>query len=306
MKQGIFYFDGDRTKPLVIFIHGMGMDANMWVQPASARVLGGKYPLSSLLGEMELKNSFHDLREMGYPVLAWSQKRPAGPVSVAVDELSEIVGNYESKSDAGIILVGHSRGGLIARLFSQEHNASVRGIITVGTPHKGSSMAKWAIYVLPITTALKSLMDRNDKEVKSAMHRVLNFLSGDEIKEMLPGSDLLKDLSDKRTPGTRIVSIGGTDPALVKIGKTSLPGILSGIMPEKLLPEEMQDGRGDGFVSAESAVYPGGDEHRNFHAHHAGLIFDREVREYLAGVIESKVPRTCLPSKNKVNFKYVR
>ena len=148
-------------------------------------------------------------------------------------------------------------------------------------------MAKWVIYISPITTALKTLMDRNDQEVKSAMHRVLAFLSGDEIKEMLPGSDLLKSLSDKRMPGIRIVSIGGTDPALVKIGKTSLPGILSVILPEKMLPEEMQEGKGDGFVSAESAVYPGCDEHRNYHAHHAGLIFDRDVREYIVNIVTS-------------------
>jgi pimeloyl-ACP methyl ester carboxylesterase len=284
MKQEIFYFEGDRTKPLVIFIHGMGMDANMWAKPALARVLGGEYPLSVLIEGKELKNSFHDLRSKRYPVLVWSQKRPVGPVCVAVEELSEIVANYESKSGTGIILVGHSRGGLIARLFSQKHSAPVRGIITIGTPHKGSSMAKWAIYVSPITTALKSLTNWNDKEVKSAMHRVLAFLSGDEIKEMLPGSDLLKRLSDKRAPGPRIVSIGGTDPALVKIGKTSLPSILTSIIPEKMLPAEMQEGKGDGFVSAESAVYPDGDEHRNFHVHHAGLIFDREVREYIVHI----------------------
>lgn len=287
MKNEIFYFEGNRAKPLVIFIHGMGMDANMWAKPDHARVLGGKYPLSSLIEGKELITSFHDLSSKRYPVLAWSQKRPVGPACVAVEELSEIVAKYEPKSDVGIILVGHSRGGLIARLFSQEHNATVRGIITIGTPHRGSSMAKWVTYVSPMTTALKTLMDRNDQEVKSAMHRVLAFLSGDEIKEMLPGSDLLKSLSDKRMPGIRIISIGGTNPALVKIGKTSLPGILSVILPEKMLPEEMQEGKGDGFVSAESAVYPGCDEHSNYHAHHAGLIFDRDVKEYIANIVTS-------------------
>jgi hypothetical protein len=43
----------------------------------------------------------------------------------------------------------------------------------------------------------------------------------------------------------------------------------------------MREGKADGFVTAESAVYPGGDEHRDFHVHHAGLIFDRGVREYV-------------------------
>jgi len=118
------------------------------------------------------------------------------------------------------------------------------------------------------------------------MHRVLDFLSGDEIREMLPGSDLLKSLSDNRTRDRHRLN-RRHDPALVKIGKTSLPGILSGIVPEKKLPDEMQEGKGDGLVSAESAVYPGGDEHRNFHAHHAGLIYDRESREYIVDVVTS-------------------
>ena len=112
MKQETFFFGGDRAKPLVIFIHGMGMDANMWVEPVTARVMGGKYPLSVLIEGKELQSSFHDLRAKGYPVLTWSQRRPAGPVGVSVDELSEIIENYNSNSDAGIILVGHGGGGL--------------------------------------------------------------------------------------------------------------------------------------------------------------------------------------------------
>ena len=119
------------------------------------------------------------------------------------------------------------------------------------------------------------------------MYRILTFLSGNGIKEMLPGSHIYKSLSDKRTLGTRIISIGGTNPALMRIGKTSLSSIMSGIMPEKMLPEELQEGKGDVFVSAESAAYPGGDEHQNFYAHHAGLIFDREVRDYIIGVVDT-------------------
>ena len=136
MRQEIFYFEGNRAKPLVIFIHGMGMDADMWVEPTKARVMGGKYPLSILIEGKELQSSFHDLKAKGYSVLTWSQRRPAGPVRVSVDELGEIIGNYNSNSDVGIILVGHSKGGLIARLFLQECYAPVRGMITIGTPVK--------------------------------------------------------------------------------------------------------------------------------------------------------------------------
>jgi pimeloyl-ACP methyl ester carboxylesterase len=287
MKSEIFYADGDREKPLIIFIHGIGMDAAMWAEPALARILGGKYPLSILLDKAEMRTLFHDLKDIGFPVLAWSQKRPAGPAFSAVAELKDLVAAYSLKTSAGIVLIGHSRGGLIARLFLQDSRIPVRGVVTIGTPHRGSSMSKWATSVSPITTIVRSYMDWNNKEVKSALHRVLTFLNSDGIKEMLPGSGFLKSISDERTPGTRIISIGGTDPALIKIGKSSLPSIMSGIMPEIMLPEEMREGKGDGLVSAESAVCPGGDEHRNYHAHHTGLIFNVDVREYIMKVVMS-------------------
>lgn len=286
MKTEAVFLEGKKTKPLVIFIHGMGMDANMWVDPSRARVLGGKYPLSILLGGRELRNSFHDLGERGFPVLTWSQKRPAGPALAALEELRDHVRKHGGLSSAGIILIGHSRGGLIARRYLAESAVPVRAIITVGTPHHGSSMAKWVSYISPLAAALKKIIEAGQKkEVRSALLRVATFLSGSGVKEMLPGSDFLRSLSDELMSGTRTVSIGGTDPSLVKIGATSLPALLAGVIPEKMMPDEMREGRGDGFVSAESAVYPNGDEHRNFHAHHAGLIFDRDVREYIVKVV---------------------
>jgi hypothetical protein len=48
-----------------------------------------------------------------------------------------------------------------------------------------------------------------------------------------------------------------------------------------MIPDELREGKADGFVTAESAIYPGGDEHKDFHVHHAGLIFDRGIREYV-------------------------
>ena len=281
MRSEIFYFEGDHAKPLVIFIHGMGMDAAMWVQPALARVLGGKYPLSILLGDAEMKTSFHDLRDRCFPVLAWSQARPGGPALIAVEELKELVMAYSVKAPAGIVLIGHSRGGLIARRFLQECITPIRGVITIATPHKGSSMAQWVVSLSPLSAAVKKIMDLGDKGVRTSLHRVISFLSGHEIREMLPGSAFLTGLSERRQPGFFIASIGGTDPALVKIGATPLPNLLAALFPDRMIPDEMREGKADGFVTAESAVYPGGDEHRDFHVHHAGLIFDRGVREYV-------------------------
>ncbi|HMK59786.1 MAG TPA: hypothetical protein VK452_01405 [Dissulfurispiraceae bacterium] len=281
MKNEIFFINDDTSKHLIIFIHGMGMDAKIWAKPDESRVLGGKYPLSILLDGKEPISSFHDLGDKGYPVLAWSQKRPAGPISIAVDELMEIIDKYRLRKYSGMILIGHSRGGLVAKLFIQREIAPVQGVITLGTPHKGSTIAKWAAFISPAAMAIKRMMDMKDREVQTAIHRVMAFLSSDGLQEMLPDSDLIKSLLVAPKRAQRAISIGGTDASIVKIGKRSLSSILCEVTSPRLLPDELIDGLGDGFVSAESAVYPGGDKHLNFRVNHAGLIFDPAVRKLI-------------------------
>jgi len=43
--------EGDHKKPLVILIHGLGMEQNIWTDPCSARILGGALPITVLLSE---------------------------------------------------------------------------------------------------------------------------------------------------------------------------------------------------------------------------------------------------------------
>ena len=49
-----------------------------------------------------------------------------------------------------------------------------------------------------------------------------------------------------------------------------------------MVPEELREGQGDGLVSAASAVLPHADEHRDFHLNHVAMLFDKEVRAYVA------------------------
>lgn len=46
--------------------------------------------------------------------------------------------NYRLNSKTDNILIGHSMGGLIARELEFNHSGSIKGIITVGTPHHGA------------------------------------------------------------------------------------------------------------------------------------------------------------------------
>ena len=285
LKPDIIFHEGNKEKPLVTFIHGIGMDANFWADPASARVLGGKDPLRVLLGSLEMKNSFDDLRGLGFPVLTWSQKKPAGAAAAALEELEAILNDY---STYDIVLIGHSRGGLLARKLAESNPPNIKLIVTIASPHQGSNVAKWASLLTPFAATLKKMIDAGRKrEAASAVQKVLGFLSGSGIKEMLPNSAFIKSLPAHPASGIATVSIGGTDPSLVLINGRPLAAVISGLLPNRILPDDFREGLGDGFVSASSSVWPGADKHRNFHAHHAGLIFDPDVRSYIREIVSA-------------------
>ncbi len=290
MIPEIVFHEGERTKPLIVFIHGMGMNVRAWSEPSQARILGGRYPLRVLLGEYtgKLETSFADLKARGYHVLSWSQTRPVGPVEAAVSELRGLTEAYSKFTGNGTIFICHSRGGLIARKYLELQSASVRGLITLATPHHGTSMARWAAYVSPLTVAAnRVLTGLSGKEVDSALRRILGFLGSSGLRELLPGSQFFRELGDTRLKGVGYVSAGGTNPDLLRAVSVSLPGILSAVVPEIIIPEEMREGHGDGLVSSSSSVLPYGDGHRNFHVNHGSILCDDEVRGYVIGAAEA-------------------
>ena len=73
--------------------------------------------------------------------------------------------------------------------------------------------------------------------------------------------------------------MGGTSPALINVpGLFSLPGSLERLLPGELLPPEMRPGKGDGLVTAQSAIMPGTQEHLDFEVNHAAVAVDPGVR----------------------------
>ncbi|MEW6585604.1 MAG: alpha/beta fold hydrolase [Nitrospirota bacterium] len=291
MKLDVCVHNGKADRPAIIFIHGLGMDKNIWVNPLNSRILGGMFPL-----EVLLKKSFSDgkpvtlfdiFRDKGYSVVAWSQKRPAGPIESAAAELDEMVGTAGCITPAGVILIGHSRGGLIARKYLMNDAASIQALITISTPHKGSSVAKLAKYVSPIVTWLTPLIPKGERgTLRFAVSRVLEFLKSKALRELLPGSNFFKSLADRPVKGVYYASIGGTNPTLFRLSGLSMPDIFERMIPEKMFPEEMKQGKGDGLVSAASSIIPWCDEHHDFELNHAEILFDDEVKETVVNAVE--------------------
>lgn len=99
---------------------------------------------------------------------------------VVADRVEELVRDHPG---ARVDLVGHSEGGLIARYYVQKLNGArrVRHLVTLGTPHRGTPWA-YSGYLLG---------------------RVLPSL-----RQMVPGSPLLSDLTDDDFPdAVRLTSI---------------------------------------------------------------------------------------------------
>src|SRR5262249_36305304 len=108
---------------------------------------------------------------------AWPIEELAGVVAERVDQLAR---DHQCER---IDLVGHSEGGLIGRYYVQKLDgaARVRHLVTLGTPHRGT---RWAYTGHLVRRVLPSL------------------------RQMAPGSPLLRDLADDSFPtSVRLTSI---------------------------------------------------------------------------------------------------
>jgi pimeloyl-ACP methyl ester carboxylesterase len=311
-KASLYLKTGEKEGPLCLFIHGLGMSHNIWLKPEESKVLGGRYPVGLFLSRPPrskknirgskrftfgnppsvLKTSLHDLQDIGYTVLAYSQQRPMGGIDVLLEEIDKILDEYSDLARRGIIFITHSRGGILARLAIQCLNIKkTLGLITIATPHKGSSMADMARLILPVTKVLYPFFARSEQgTVKVTIKRVIDFLSSPAVKELTPHSELMKSMKSQRIKRIKTISFGGTNPTLFTLYKWhkdcmkyrkvfSIPDVLTGYLPERMVPDELKNGRGDSLVTADSAVAPEAVAHYNYYQNHAGLIFNRHVRK---------------------------
>lgn len=324
MDYDLTMIRGDADKPAVVFVHGLGMDKNIWVSPDESRILGGSIPVGLLVApepELQLKGTgergearrisfgeiprnlttlFHDFRNCGYTVIAWSQKRPSAEIEVAVAELREILSLFGKYCRSGIILIGHSRGGLVARAYLKEGDERVSALVTLATPHKGSEMAQWARHLTPLISVVNPLLSGSEKgTLKHTVERIFDFLQSTAVREILPDSQFFRTLDDRKIEGVYYLSAGGDAPSLFSVYRRvadraqddnrkkciartqkvfSVPDVLEKILPERVFPDEMKPGRGDGLVSVKSSKIQWADEHHVFEVNHAGILFNGRVR----------------------------
>jgi pimeloyl-ACP methyl ester carboxylesterase len=295
MKLDMASHQGSINNPVIVFIHGLGMDKNIWINPSDSRILAGTFPLKILLNKRVSQGQsgviatlYDDLMQRDYSLITWSQQRPSGPIASVVKELHEVMKSANELSQAGAILVGHSRGGLIARKYlSAAKDASVKCLLTIATPHRGSSIAGLSRYVAPLVSLIDPFIPAGNRGSRSfAVKRTMEFLKSRALKELLPGSPFFLSLDDGPLARVYYASAGGTNPTLFNISRYSFPDMFEKVIPANLYPEELKQGRGDGLVSAESSKLPWTNEHHVFPLNHAEILFDEDVRNSMVRVIE--------------------
>ena len=307
MDLPLITHSGKPGMPVVLLIHGLGMNNYFWVDPGKSSVLGGLAPLNLFLAEASeesgdavsfgkvdphIEGLWHVLEQEGFSLASWSQSQPIGPIRIALQELDRALEAVRSKwPDTPIHIIGHSRGGLIARRYLLEKDGSdIAGFVTICSPHSGTGMAKFTRYLKPVGVFLEKIMPAPSRAgLTKALNRLAIFLQSPAISELEPGSEFIASIQKPLSAKMPKLSFGGTSPALFQIifrlpaGSHKIvrfPDMLTGAISAKRLPRELTPGLGDALVSAASARLKDA-RHYDFPVNHVKSAYDAGIHHLI-------------------------
>ncbi|MFC1827916.1 alpha/beta fold hydrolase [Thermodesulfobacteriota bacterium] len=303
MKLSLKTHIGKPEMPVVVLIHGLGMNNYFWVDPEKCFVLGGLAPVTIFLTDTaekpnntisfgsldpETQGLWDCLKSNGFSLASWTQSQPLGPIQVSIDELKTALEISRNKwPEKPVYLIGHSRGGLIARHFLLEEPATdIEGLVTICTPHSGTGMAKFSRYLKPAGVLLENIIPKKSKVMMTkALGRLSAFFQSPAIEELRPDSEFMASIKEPLPKQLKKLSFGGTSPALFqlivrlaadKYKVIKFPDMLTGPIPSGHLPRELTPGQGDALVSAKSARLSGS-RHYDFPDNHVRAAYDHKI-----------------------------
>jgi pimeloyl-ACP methyl ester carboxylesterase len=184
---------------------------------------------------------WHALAQAGFPLLTYGQVSGfllpfgLGPVAefrAFMESLQDDLQDDPAFAQRPVVIVGHSRGGLIARAYLGDPEVKadttsrfprVAGLITLSTPHAGSKMALLDDPIVTFISALRRVLsalpfDSADRILDSIQEIIVSIM-GRETDEIAPGSQLFQTLESQEPihPGVRCLSMGGTSPRFVRV-----------------------------------------------------------------------------------------
>jgi pimeloyl-ACP methyl ester carboxylesterase len=184
---------------------------------------------------------WHALSRAGFPVFTYSQvgdlmvpfgKGPVAEFKAFMRTLQRDVlagADYRSRP---VVILGHSRGGLIGRALLGDPEVkddragrfpAVSGLITLSSPHQGSHMAlmddKIIGFLTKIERAVPTLPNDVGKQVIATLKTKIDDYVGQHGDEIEPQSPLFRALAAQEPvrEGVRCISVAGTSPRLLRI-----------------------------------------------------------------------------------------
>ena len=125
-KTGTSYaISGVRSTTVVVFIHGLGLNKNMW-----------QYQISEF--EKEYCVLSYDLLGHGQSVVA--KEEPS--LRVFSNQLKLLLNELGISK---VIVIGFSLGGMIARHFAQRYHSMLISLVILNSPHKRTAIAQDAV-----------------------------------------------------------------------------------------------------------------------------------------------------------------
>jgi triacylglycerol lipase len=200
-----------------------------------------------------------ELLAAGHPVFRSCVPR-TGPVALRAARLARFLDTLPQRR---LILVGHSMGGLDARYAASRFDPKGRisHIITIGTPHRGTAVADWALRDTVWLTRLVRFIDRGAL-------RDLTLEAADRLNAEMP---------DREDVG--YVALAGACPTGQLTGTLRRLG-------ERLTQDE---GANDGMVALRSALR--GPTAISVSANHLELIGHWPINGNVGGVRQARRPQ---------------
>lgn len=152
------------------------------------------------------------LERAGWVCATMNYAPPLASIDAFVPQLAAAIDKLRADTGAATVhLVCHSMGGLVTRAYlAQPNAASVASVITLGTPHHGSGLARWTF-------------GRCVREMRlgSAWLAALNRREGEQFA--VPFVSVLSWQDNLVTPPTSSVLRGARNLAIAGVGHVSMP-----------------------------------------------------------------------------------
>ena len=177
----------------------------------------------------------------GFPVFTYSQvgdlmlpfsRGPVAEFKSFMEALQQDVLGAAEYRERPVIILGHSRGGLIGRAYLSEAEVKadqrgrfprVRGLVSLCSPHHGSHMALMDDKIIGFLSKVQQVVPKLPNDVGNSVIESLKAKAdayvgayGDEIEPDGPLFGALRAQEPIRT-GVRCLSVGGTSPRLLRV-----------------------------------------------------------------------------------------